>query len=217
MKLLQKILFCLTLFLVTAANYLVFIWVPPERIMGPVQRIFYFHVGCAIACYCCVGIVFVCSLIFLSRRAATSDIVSEAAAEVGFMFCTMVLASGMIWGHAVWNTWFNWEPRLVTFLLLWLILLSLNLLRVFGDRNKIAAHSAVLGVLGAVTVPLVILSIKLLPQVAQLHPQVIATGGLHPAMKQVLLASVLAIISLQILLVWLRAQTGLIAHQLEAE
>ncbi|MBN8548672.1 MAG: cytochrome c biogenesis protein CcsA [Deltaproteobacteria bacterium] len=196
------------------SNYLVFLVVPNERIMGPVQRIFYFHVGSAIACYCAFGVVLIASLAYLATRDRRADVVAEAAGEVGFVFCTIVLLTGMIWGHAAWNTWFRWEPRLVSFLLLWLIFLSFTTLRVFGDPKKIAAHSAVLGIIGAVTVPLVVYSIKLLPQMAQLHPQILENRGLvDPTYKPTLFVCMGSLVCLQALLIWFRVRIGLLEAQ----
>ncbi|MDC0358944.1 cytochrome C assembly protein, partial [Oligoflexia bacterium] len=84
----EKILPPIVFVLICYANYLVFLWVPNEQIMGPVQRIFYYHVGSAIACYFSFGIVFVASLAYLANRSAKADMMSEAAGEVGFILCT---------------------------------------------------------------------------------------------------------------------------------
>lgn len=185
--------------------YLVFMYVPNERLMGPVQRIFYFHVGSAIACYLAFTIVLIGALGYLATRKVAYDQLSYAAGEVGFVFCTLVLVTGMIWGKAAWNTIFRWEPRLVSFLILWLIFLAFNLLRYFGDRSKVRQHSAVLGILGACTVPLVVFSIKLLPQFAQLHPQVVENRGLKDSsyiFSMFFCMAALLLFALQ--LIWLR-------------
>lgn len=197
--------------LIAYSNYLVFIVVPNERVMGPVQRIFYFHVGSAIACYCAFAVVLIASLGYLATRSRKLDLLNQAAGEVGFIFCTIVLVSGMIWGHAAWNTWFRWEPRLVTFLFLWLIFLSFNLLRAYADPRKISMHCAVLGILGALSVPLVVFSIKLLPQMAQLHPQVVENRGLkHPSFTFTMFFCMGALVFLQFFLTWLRYRIGCI-------
>ena len=190
------------------ALYEVFMIVPNERVMGPVQRIFYFHVACAISSYCSMVIVFLCSIFYLRTHKYFFDACCEAASEVGFVFCTCVLISGMIWAHSAWNTWFRWEPRLVTFLFLWLIFMSFNVLRAFADTQRIASHNALLGIVGALTVPAVLLSVNLLPRVAQLHPA-LEKGGLEPEMKEALFISIAAVVSFQFLLVYLRAKIGL--------
>ncbi|MBX7142893.1 MAG: cytochrome c biogenesis protein [Oligoflexia bacterium] len=196
------------------ALYMVFMVVPNERVMGPVQRIFYFHVGAAVACYCSFGVVLLGGIYYLATRSAIAHLVGRAAGEVGFIFCSITLVSGMIWGHSAWNTWFRWEPRLVTFLLLWVIFLGFNLLNEFGDEERLGVQSAVLGILGAITVPLVVYSIQFLPQSAQLHPQVVGNRGLKDAsFEAALAAGTFAMVALQFFLVWLRVRIGLLEKE----
>jgi heme exporter protein C len=203
----------LTVVLLTYAQYLIFMVVPNERTMGAIQRIFYLHVGSAMASSLCFGVVFIAAIFFLRTKKISFDALSVAAGEVGFLFCTIVLISGMIWGHTAWNTWFRFEPRLVTFLFLWLIFLSFVLLRLFGDSAKIAQHSAVLGILGAITVPIMIYSIKLLPAAAQLHPQVIETQGLKdPSFILALNITMISVILLATLLVVIRYKLEVLSY-----
>jgi heme exporter protein C len=204
-----------TFLAVSVAQYLIFMVVPNEQVMGAVQRVFYFHVASALACYLAFGVVFVASVAFLTTRKPKADILSAAAGEVGFVLCTIVLITGMIWGHSAWNTWFRWEePRLVTFLVLWLIFLSFTVLRNFGDPAKTAVHGSILGILGALSVPFVYISIKLLPQSARLHPEVIERGGLKdPSYWWAFGISLVALFSLCALLVWLRYRVGLLDHK----
>ncbi len=193
------------LFYISYCNYLVFLVVPNEKIMGAVQRIFYFHVGSATASYVSISLLLFGSVFYLATRNKDADLLAQAAAEVGFVLCTIVLASGMIWGHSAWNTWFSWEPRLVSFLLLWLLLLAYNILRVFADSNKVASQAAVLGIISAVNVPIVIYSIKLLPNIAQLHPQVVEKQGLKdPLFVSTMFYCMLAVVILQFLLIALK-------------
>lgn len=205
----ETILLLLTCIVMVLANYWVFMVVPSERLMGAVQRIFYFHVGSAIASYFSIALLLLGSFWYLAQRKAQADALMVASAEVGFVLCSVVLATGMIWGHSAWNTWFRWEPRLVTFVMLWLILLALNLLRAFADPAKVAVQTAVLGILSAVNVPLVIFSVKLLPQAAQLHPQILENRGLrHPSFSTALMLATLAMILLQFTLIWLRMRVA---------
>ena len=199
-----------TFVLLAIAHYFIFMVVPNEQVMGAVQRVFYFHVAAALACYAAFFAVFVASISYLTSRNKNHDIFSVAAGEVGFMLCTIVLITGMIWGHSAWNTWFRWEePRLVTFLVLWLIFLSFTVLRNFGDPAKTAVHGSILGILGAASVPLVFLSIKLLPQSARLHPEVIEHGGLRdPSYWQAFTISLVGMLFLCGLLVWVRYRIG---------
>lgn len=164
---------------VAVALALVFMVVPSEQVMGAVQRIFYFHVASAFACYLSLAVLLCAGACYLVNRKLAWDLLGEAAASVAMLFASIVLVSGMIWGHSAWNTWWRWEPRLVSFLVLWLILLSYVLLRRFADRSaQEQTFAAVLGIIAAAQVPIVIFSISLLAQSEQLHPQVVAKQGL---------------------------------------
>jgi heme exporter protein C len=203
--------------LIPLSLWIIFMKVPNEQVMGAVQRIFYFHVGSAIAAYAAVGISFIAGIKFLLFGNVSDDAMNEAAGEVGLLLCTIVLGSGMIWGHAAWNTWFRWEPRLVTFLLLWLIFVAFVLLRAFGEREVIGPQAAVLSIIGSATVPLVWISVKLLPQAAQLHPQVIENQGLrHPLFTVAFLVSTVAIMSFMVWLVLARARIGILERTLSS-
>jgi len=158
---------------ITYVLYLTFMIVPDEKIMGPVQRIFYFHVPAAFAGYLALAFLLIGALSYLATHNPKFDALQRSAAEVGFLFISLNLFTGMIWGNAAWGTPFTLEPRLVSSLLLWLLLLSLNVFRSFGDSPKLPTHIAALGIMTCMTVPVVIYSIKLLPQFQQLHPQVV--------------------------------------------
>jgi heme exporter protein C len=202
-----KALLVLTAALVAVSNYLVFVWVPNEAVMGPVQRIFYFHFGAAIATYLCMFGVLIASLGFLSTGRKVFDSISTACGEVGLLTCSIVMFTGMIWGQVAWNTPFRWEPRLVTLLFLLLIYISFVALRTFGDGEKLAKQSAVLGVLGALTVPAVMYSIHLLPQFAQLHPVVVERRGLREeSFRTTMMVCMIAMISLSMLLIVVRTK-----------
>lgn len=198
---------CLSFILVEFATYMVFLVVPTEKVMGAIQRIFYFHVGSAMACYASFGVAFVASLAVLATRNKHWDAVNVAASEVGFMFCSVTLGSGMIWAKTAWNTWFRWEPRLVTFVLLWMIFAGFLILRRFGDENKLEIHSAVVGIMGSLMVPIVWLSVYLMPQVAQLHPKVVEKGGLRDSSYVwCFVISSLALLVFAFTLIWIRAR-----------
>jgi heme exporter protein C len=207
----ETTLFFCAVVLVSVANLLIFTQVPQEKIMGAIQRIFYFHVSAAIACYFAFGGVFICGLGYLISRDLRYDALNEALAEVGFLFCSITLVSGMIWAKTAWNVWFNWEPRLITFLLLWLIFLGFLLLRFSANKVQRALHSSVIGILGACVVPLVWLSIKLLPESAQLHPQVVEKGGLqHPLYTLCFILCIITMIVFGSFLVLFRTRIGML-------
>lgn len=164
---------------ILSSLYLVFMVVPNERVMGAVQRIFYFHVGAAMGCYALIGILFMSSVMYLISKKILWDQISIAAGEVAALFCTIVLISGMIWGHSAWNTWWRWEPRLVSFLVLWLLLVSYVLMRAFlQSEEKLQSFASIVGIIVAIQIPIVIFSIRLLSPQEQLHPEVVANQGL---------------------------------------
>src|SRR5438093_2217321 len=94
------------------ALWLVFMAVPTEREMGIVQRIFYFHVASAWVAFLGFFLVAGASAVYLWNGARTADRLAEAAAEVGVLFCTLVLVTGTLWARPVWVGWWTWDPRL---------------------------------------------------------------------------------------------------------
>lgn len=186
--------------------YYIFMVVPNEQVMGAVQRIFYFHVGSALTVYLMIAVLFISSSFYLNSKIAEWDYLAESAASLAFVFSTIVLATGMIWGHSAWNVWWRWEPRLVSFLVLWLILFSYIILRSFmaGDAKE-KTFAAILGVIAAINVPVVIFSIKLLSHREQLHPEVVGKQGLaDPRFGTGLLLAVCALFLFSILLLCLK-------------
>lgn len=199
--------------LVLVANTFVFLIVPSEQVMGAVQRIFYFHVGAATSTYLMIGLLFLGSVCFLTFRTRPWDLLAEAAGGIALLLASIVLVSGSIWGHSAWNTWWRWEPRLVSFLVLWLLLFSYVLLRSFTERSeRHGAFSAILGIVVAVNVPIAIFSIKLLSHTEQLHPQVVAQQGLRDERYvYALLISIAAVSLFSLWLLLVRFTGGLLA------
>lgn len=187
---------------VLIALYYTFMVVPNEKIMGAVQRIFYFHVGSALAAYMMVGIMLCGSVLYLALKDREWDFIAQASASVATVLCTIVLVSGMIWGHSAWNTWWRWEPRLVSFLVLWLMLVSYVLLRdLLHDEDRVRSYAAVLGIVVSVNVPIVMFSIKLLSHTEQLHPEVVANQGLGDS--RFVIALILGIVAVIVFSFWL--------------
>ena len=161
---------------VAFAHYAAFVLAPNEQTLGAVQRILYFHVGSATATYVMIAVMLGASIFYLVTKESLWDFVNDAASGIGIVFATIVLVTGMIWGHSSWNTWWRWEPRLVSFLVLWAILFSHRFIK---WQEASAVFAAVVGVMAAVNVPIVVFSVKFLSQSEQLHPQVLAEQGLR--------------------------------------
>lgn len=195
------------------ALYLVLVWVPNERTMGIVSRIFYFHVASAWNAFLAFFVVLVGSVVYLWRRSMTWDLLAGASAEVGVLFTSIALTTGVLWSRPVWNVWWTWDPRLTTTLVLWFLYVGYLVLRsaVPGEERR-ARISAVFGIVAFVDVPIVFLSIRWWRTI---HPQVLAPGDIRiaPEMLLTLLVSVAAFTLLYAQLCWLayavaKAQSG---------
>ncbi len=146
--------------------YLVFIYAPTEELMGNVQRIFYFHVPLAWVSFLAFFVVFLSSIFYLWKKEQREeqfkwDICASSSAEIGIIFSTLVLITGSIWGKAAWNTWWTWDPRLTTTLVLWLLYIAYLVLRSYiPEYSKRARFAAVYGIIAFVDVPIVWVSIR---------------------------------------------------------
>jgi heme exporter protein C len=185
--------------LMIAALYLVFMYVPTEKTMGDVQRIFYFHVPLAWVAFMAFFVVFVCSILYLWKRDVKWDVIARSSSEVGVVFTTLVLVTGPIWAKAVWGVWWTWDARLTATLVLWLIYIAYMLVRRYAtEEAKGARFAAVLGIVGFIDVPVVFLAIQLW---RTQHPgPVVFEGGLAPPMLLTLLVSIAAFTVLYIIL-----------------
>lgn len=141
-------------------HWMVFFWVSTEATMGVVQRIFYIHVPAAWVAFLAFGIVALCSAVYLWLGDERLDMAAVAAAEGGMVFTTIVLLTGPLWGKIAWGTWWTWEPRLTLTLLLWFIYLGYFMVRsATENEEKARKFAAVVGIVGAIDIPLIHLSV----------------------------------------------------------
>src|SRR5262249_3233844 len=119
-----RVLPAVTCVAMLAALYLVFMVVPTEQQMGIVQRIFYFHVSSAWMAFIGFFLVAGAGAAFLWNGSRAADRLAEAAAEVGVLFCSLVLVTGPIWARPIWGVWWTWDPRLTMTVILWAIYVS---------------------------------------------------------------------------------------------
>ncbi len=175
----------------------IFYWVPMDKNLGLSQRIFYYHVPCAIICYLCFAIAGIAGAAFLKTRNTNWDHAGHASVSLGLMFGTLVLVTGSIWAKTAWGAWWTWDARLTTFLVLWLVFASYGLLRAFAGENEMAPrYAAVLALAGALNIPLVQMATRLWRTI---HPQVIANpqGGIDdPRMSAALGLSMLTMFAI---------------------
>jgi heme exporter protein C len=195
--------------LMFGAIYMVFVYAPEERVMGPVQRIFYFHVPSAIVTFSSVMVLLVASVAYLATRRVFWDNLSLAATEIGVLFCTVVLITGPIWAKPAWGVWWTWEARLTTTLVLWLILAGCLMVRGYAEnRDQGARLAAVLGIVAALDVPIVY---KAVDWWRGQHPVVFGPGKkvpLAPEMLHTFLFCLLVFFLLYALLLVLRTRVA---------
>ena len=133
---------------------------PEEATQGLAQKIFYIHAPSAWVAFLAFGIVGLCSAIYLFVKDPRLDLLAASSAEVGTVFTTVVLVTGPIWGKTIWGTWWTWDARLTLTLFLWFIYLAYLVLRTAVEEpGRRARYSAVLGILGALLVPFIHLSV----------------------------------------------------------
>jgi heme exporter protein C len=140
--------------------WMVFSWVREERTMGAVQKLFYFHLPAMFATYAAIAVLLGGSLAYLRTRSLRWDNLSRAATEIGALFCGLVLLTGSIWARPAWGTWWTWEARLTTTLLLWLLLLGGLMVRGYADdRDTGARLASILGIVAALDLPIIIMAV----------------------------------------------------------
>jgi heme exporter protein C len=195
----------LTFGLLTYALYEGMVVAPTEQSMGEVQRIFYYHVPSAVTAFTLFLINFVVSIIYLARRNPIADALAVSTAEVGVVFCTVVLVTGPMWARPVWGIWWTWDARLTSTLLLWLIYVSYLILRRYSTSGQTPVIAAVLAVFGFLDVPFVYMANRLF---RTQHPQPVYFGGpgsgADPRMTYALLMNMAAFFAFAALVVWLR-------------
>jgi heme exporter protein C len=175
----------------------VFAWVPTDAGLGLSQRIFYYHVPSAITAFIGFAGGGVASAVFLRNGSSDWDHAAHASIGVAMVFATLVLITGSIWARTAWGTWWTWDARLTTFLVLWLLFASYVLLRSFARGNELSTrYAAVLAIVSAVNIPLVQMATRLWRTI---HPQVInnPSGGIQdPAMRTTLAVCLAAFVAL---------------------
>ena len=133
----------------------------PDRDMGDLQKIMYVHVPAAWIMSLTFAVVLWYSFLYLWKQRENDDLKAASAAEVGAAFCGLTLVLGMIWGRPAWGVWWAWDARLTSTLVLFLIFVGYLALRAFvEDPHRRAQWSAAVGIMGAINVPIVYMSVR---------------------------------------------------------
>lgn len=196
---------------VAVGLYFAFVYAPTEATMGSIQRIFYFHMGSNAASITSIIIAAVAAALFLKSGNLKWDRLSYACMELGVLFGAISLATGMIWARPVWNTWWTWEARLTSFLILWLVYVGYMMLRMSAREDlTIARIAAVFTFVGVIDVPFIMIAPRLWKG---LHPVLFGTdaGGeftfnITTPMLITLFICIIAVMLLYFYLLWQRTR-----------
>ena len=216
-----KIMDWLTVILLGAATYMVLIFAPMEAVMGDVQRVFYFHVSAG-----WVGMIGFLAAVFagiayLRTGDKKWDVVGLAGVEVGLVFSFINIVTGSIWARPIWNTWWNWDPRLVTATIMELIYIAYLMLRQgIDDPDRRARFGAIYAIVGFVSVPLSFLSIRIWQTI---HPVVVGSNdpsaegafNMTADMRTAFFFSLFTFTVFGITLLWHRIRIGMFQDKVE--
>ena len=196
----KLVLYIVTLVMMLASTYAAFIYAPNEIIMGPIQRIFYFHMGTVWVATVAFIIVFIASIMYLVKGTRKWDTLAYSSAELGVFFITLTIITGSIWAKPVWGTWWTWDPQLTTTFILWILYIVYLLIRAnSGYDEKKAKYSAVFAIIAFIDLPLVYISARVMRGIS---PVVFGPGGggIEPKMMNALLITLVSFTLLFILL-----------------
>ncbi len=218
-----RVLWALALTLIVASLAMVWFYAPMERVMGLVQKVFYFHVAANWLGMLSFIIAAGMAVLYLITRDPRWDRLEVAAVEIGWAFSIMGVVSGSVWARPIWNTWWTQDPRLVTVTVMVLLYSGYFLFRrAIIDPERRARHSSVYALVAVVTVPLTFLSARIYRTI---HPVVVgkssadAMGGfdMAPEMRLTMFFTLFAFTVLYAAMLWERYRLETAQRALEEE
>lgn len=176
----------------TLAIWMAFLYAPTDAIQGDAQRILYFHVPVSWISMLAFVSMAGAGCIYLWKKDERWDWIARASAEIGTVFVTLALITGSIWGRTTWGTWWTWDARLTTTLLLWFLYVGYLMLRNYMGRTHSSARAgAVLAIIGVIDVPIIYESVNWW---RTLHPaaEIGVKGALPPSVVLTLMVALCA-------------------------
>jgi heme exporter protein C len=191
--------------LMLVAGAFIFFYAPEDFLQKEPQRIFYLHVSAAIAAFACFAVVLGASVAYLRTESVRADRLARAAALVGVVLTTVTLVMGMLYAKPIWGTFWTWDARLTSTLVLWIIYAGYLLLRRLAEPGRqVARFAAVVGIFGFVDVPIVYFSVTWW---RTQHPgPVIVSNALPPQMLLTFLVTMACTLFLAAVMVAIRYQ-----------
>jgi heme exporter protein C len=185
-----------------AAAPLVVANAPFEATMGLVQKIFYFHVPSAMMMFLSAFVCGIASIVFLARREPAADRLASAAGELTVVFGMIVLVTGPLWARKAWGVWWQWDAKLTSALLLWMIFVAYLLVRKYGGPGS-EKLGAAMAIFGMANVPFVYVSVNIW---RTLHPRTTVVPSLGAGMREPFWFCVFAFLLLYLVLLSTRTR-----------
>jgi heme exporter protein C len=188
---------------------------PTEETMGDVQRIFYVHVPAATVAFTLFFVNFLASIFYLWKRSAKADALAATTAEVGVVFCSVVLITGPIWARYAWGVWWSpWDMRLNTTLMLWLLYVSYLMMRRSSSAGSTSVLAAALAVFSFLDVPIVYMANRWF---RTHHPSpLLFTPNIDRRMENIMFINMLAFLCFSALICWFRYEMERTAQKIDA-
>lgn len=179
--------FLLSLFGLPYSFYLIFYESPLDYQQMDLVKIMYIHVPCAWLSLMFYALLGLCSFIYLVWRIPTAFIVGRAASEVGCVFCIIALVTGSLWGYPTWGTWWVWDARLTSMLILLMFYCGYAIIVRTNAGIKSARVASVISLIGVINIPIVKFSVNIWNTLHQTNSISITKSNLDPKMTSILL------------------------------
>jgi len=173
------------------ATWAIIFYAQIEPIQGPIQKIMYVHVPSAFSAYAAFTVVAIAGGFYLWQGKKMWDRVAVCSAELGVVFCTIVLLTGPIWGKPIWGAWWVWDARLTSTLILWLMYVAYFVLRRMVPGDQGARFASILGIIGLLDIPFINIAAE---KFRTLHPPNVMKGGMPEGMGVTLTISIFAML-----------------------
>ena len=189
---------------------------PPDYLQGEMVRVMYLHVPFA---WCSLGGYLGMALSALAARIwrhPLADLAVQGMAPVGAMFAFLCLATGSIWGRPTWGTWWVWDGRLTSMLVLFLLYLGvIALVHLHEDRARGLKMAGYLAIVGTINLPIIKFSVEWWNTLHQPASIRVTGSSIHPSMLTPLLVAAVGFLALFVALVLIRMRTLILEQRLE--
>ena len=187
----------------TLSLYMIFIYAPKEKIMGDVQRIFYFHMGYVLVFTIAFTMNLIYSIKYLRSNNPSESNLAYINAEIGTLFTLLTLVSGSIWAKPVWGTWWTSDPQLTTTLILFILYFTYLVFHKLAEKSGVPRYSSIFAIIAFIDLPIVYISVRVMRGIS---PVVFGGegGGIAPEMMDTLIVTFIAFLFLYFYLLDMR-------------